>query len=709
MNVFSKNNTAWLKGFSALAIMVSHFLFQLDGYPRILKLLSVICVSVFLFLSGYGINESYKEKGLDGYWERRLKRVLIPYWIVMLVQLPFWESFSMERLLHNLLFTDGDLWFIDFIVRWYIVYWIVRRFVPKHTTLLLIAFGLYCIFLPSLESGQAFCFFFGYLVSEHRPTVERLDKKKQLGICAAALAYGVLFAGIKEIPAVREWKGTLPFNLILLNTLFPISVSLLCLPALLPQVKRFFPMQWLAPIAYELYIVHYLFMSSIEGSVTHLFLFIALSLVISIVFHYFNKYLLHESLVRSLCIIFYVGICYLLACKYVMRVTDSYAYVLLPYLLILTVLAVYLTGKKTLRCLDSRVLFFICLGLYALAQLVVQYHFDPLQNNVDRWSAIAYPLQALFDGRFPYTAPTHLDGRASPFPVWMAFHIPFYLLGNVGLSEIVCSVLFLLSVYGLYGTRTSFKVLLLMAASINIWYEVSVRSDLISNFLLLAAFANWVQMKGWSIQNHPTAMGAACGLWLSTRVTTAFPLFLLFFPSWLKASARQKTMTLVAALVTCLATFLPLIIWDSYALLIAEDNPVSLQAKQGSWAILGVTLLILAILALLLMKKNRPSVLYFCSAAILIAAPLVSFAFRMYPDEWTLIFEPAYDISYFSTALPFLMMGVVALDRFKKKDPSPTPFCIEKSIHADNHKKSNCKAVFLGLGRLISRKSLYQA
>lgn len=243
MNVFSKNNTAWLKGFSALAIMVSHFLFQFDGYPRILNLVSAICVSVFLFLSGYGINESYKEKGLDGYWERRLKRVLIPYWIVMLVQLPFWESFSMERLLHNLLFTDGDLWFIDFIVRWYIVYWIVRRFVPKHTTLLLIAFGLYCIFLPSLESGQAFCFFFGYLVSEHRPTVERLDKKKLLGICATALAYGVLFAGIKEIPAVREWKGTLPFNLILLNTLFPISVSLLCLPALLPQVKRFFPMQ----------------------------------------------------------------------------------------------------------------------------------------------------------------------------------------------------------------------------------------------------------------------------------------------------------------------------------------------------------------------------------------------------------------------------------------------------------------------------------
>lgn len=659
-NILSRENTAWLRGFSALAIMVTHFLMQVDGYPRILNLVATVCVSVFLFLSGYGINESYKDRGLGGFWDHRLRRVLIPYWIVMLVQLPFWESFSMERLLRNLFLADGDLWFIDYLVRWYLVYWVGRRFVPKHTTLLLTAFGLYSVFLPSFESGQAFSFLLGFLASEHRPVLERMNRKRVLTICAATLAFGALFAGLKELPAVKEWKGTLPFNLMLLGTLMPTGVSLLCLPALLPWVRKLCPAQWLAPISYELYIVHYLFMPSIDGRMVNVLLFVAVSIGISIVFHYLNDRLLHGNLVRALSVILYVGTCYLLACKYVMRSVDAYAYVLLPYLLVLTVLAVYLSGRKTHRLLDSRPLFLVCLGFYALALLIVQYHFDPLQNNVDRWSAIAYPLQALFDGRFPYSAPTHLDGRASPFPVWLVFHIPFYLLGNVGLSEIVCSVLFLLSVRGLYGTRAAFKSLLLMAASINVWYEVSVRSDLISNFLLLATFINLSQMKGWDMQRHPLASGIACGLWLSTRVTTALPLFILFFPSWLKANARQKIVSLVSALIACLLTFLPLVIWDSHALLYAENNPISLQAKQGSWAIVGVTLLVVAALTILRVRKPASSVLPFCAAAALIAVTLVSFAFRMYPDGWNLLFESAYDISYFSTAIPFLIAGIVS-------------------------------------------------
>lgn len=92
--------------------------------------------------------------------------------------------------------------------------------------------------------------------------------------------------------------------------------------------------------------------------------------------------------------------------------------------------------------------------------LIAQYHFDPLTNKVDRWSALAYPIQNLFNGQFPYSAKTHLGGNASPFPIWLVFHIPFYLLQNVGLSEIFTCMIFIYSIKLLSGYKAAIKATL---------------------------------------------------------------------------------------------------------------------------------------------------------------------------------------------------------------------------------------------------------
>lgn len=116
-HMFSKENTRWMQGLSALMIMTMHFIMQMDNYPRFLNILGSIGVAVFLFVSGFGLNESYKTSSLKGYWKKRFLRVIIPFWIVILFQLPLIEAkFDIEHFLQNIFMLDSDLWFIDYIV-----------------------------------------------------------------------------------------------------------------------------------------------------------------------------------------------------------------------------------------------------------------------------------------------------------------------------------------------------------------------------------------------------------------------------------------------------------------------------------------------------------------------------------------------------------------------------------------------------------------
>ena len=68
-DILSHENTLWTQGISAIMVMLMHFIMQIEGYPRIVNILGSIGVAAFLFISGFGLNESYKKSGLaDGYF-----------------------------------------------------------------------------------------------------------------------------------------------------------------------------------------------------------------------------------------------------------------------------------------------------------------------------------------------------------------------------------------------------------------------------------------------------------------------------------------------------------------------------------------------------------------------------------------------------------------------------------------------------------------
>ena len=86
-------------------------------------------VSTFLVLSGYGVTMSYYKKGLEkSYWDNKINKVLIPYWIITIAYyiIFFYGKISFVSLVDNMLLIDykrtidGTMWYLFFLIIIYI-------------------------------------------------------------------------------------------------------------------------------------------------------------------------------------------------------------------------------------------------------------------------------------------------------------------------------------------------------------------------------------------------------------------------------------------------------------------------------------------------------------------------------------------------------------------------------------------------------------
>lgn len=269
-------------------------------------------------------------------------------------------------------------------------------------------------------------------------------------------------------------------------------------------------------------------------------------------------------------------------------------------------------------------------------------------------------------GEYPYAAQTHLGGYGSPFPVWQLFHLPFYLLGNVGLSLIVAVIIFAYSVWLLSPTITT-KVLCLLFMAPAFWYEASVRSDLLANFLICCSVINFIWVKHVPFEKSWAIIGLLCGLLLSTRLSTIIPLSMFLFQPFLALPARKRIYFLTIVFLAFAITCLPFIFWDSEMLFFFKYNPFILQTRQGN--ILDF-LIFLPIGIYWSMKWWHYKQYMEYSAYILGILVVVTFLHNMWiRGEWCEFFD-LYDITYFNMMLPFLILAMQSTGTFasnKKK------------------------------------------
>ena len=365
----------------------------------------------------------------------------------------------------------------------------------------------------------------------------------------------------------------------------------------------------------------------------------------------------------TLCEMLYITINAFFVAKYSARISPSlFPYITFTFIVVMAGMFGLMPKLSHKKCRASRAVAIALVSIATLAMIATQYSIDPYSIQVDRWSALAFPIRNLLSGTYPYAAHTHLGGSASPFPVWQIFHIPFYLLGNVGLSLFVSLLLYVWSIHKRWHMPTAILAAILLTGSLAVWYEAAVRSDLIANMMLTAVLIIYLEkhMSTEWLNRHYLLLATCVAMLASTRIITIIPLGMLILPYALRMEKRKL---ITAALMTILifaATLIPFAIWNWQEFAHYRHTPWILQTRQGY--VSDLLIYIPAFLTLSLKARNTfPYYLRNVSIMLFITV-LTSFLHRMFiSGNWD-IFDSAYDITYFSTALPFCILGI-ALSR----------------------------------------------
>jgi len=309
--------------------------------------------------------------------------------------------------------------------------------------------------------------------------------------------------------------------------------------------------------------------------------------------------------------------------------------------------------------------FFILILFFLSVFLLIR--FDPHTTTVSRWSALYYWSDKLFSGEYPYLAATHVseDSAGSPFPVWQVLHIPFYFLGEIGISHLVI-LLFLIII--LYKFKHRFNIVLflfMLCLCPSFWWEIMVRSDLMNNIFVCILFITVFHYK-FRQTRSVFLIGFLIGAFICTRLFTIIPLAIYFIPWFLKNERASRIKMGSGILLGFILPFVPLMIWNWDMLFYSDKSPIILQTRQGSiyTAFAGLLFIVFASFIWKTYKQYAAII-----ASVLFIFVFLTFAqFVLKHGLIETLYNDIFDISYFGIAIPFILFGLSYRNNYEKTD-----------------------------------------
>ena len=280
----TKNFTQGIKGISIIIIVAIHCLNQF-GVEHI-QFIAAIGVSLFLIVSGYGIECSYQNNGLKWFWLKRFLTVIIPYWIVQIAASIVWQ-WDRQMLINGICFIESN-WFVPYILGCYLIFWITSL-IFKHNRIYVLT-GLFIVWLiidsvlsskmligdisPILRTRQMLCFPFGMWLARGNnidgngtddsnkgayntaKLFGAVGKLKQCIIGVALMIAGLVITVISQLGIVESMPMLLQ-GAVSIFTVFPIAVGALMVMDLINSVVGSKVFVFFGMISYELFLTHW--------------------------------------------------------------------------------------------------------------------------------------------------------------------------------------------------------------------------------------------------------------------------------------------------------------------------------------------------------------------------------------------------------------------------------------------------------------------
>ncbi len=325
-------------------------------------------------------------------------------------------------------------------------------------------------------------------------------------------------------------------------------------------------------------------------------------------------------------------------------------------------LSIFILSHKYLARVSEKkikILYWTILALALFGIGTILYIVDPYTLRIDRWSALSFFWDSLLQGNYPYAAHTHLrmNSFTSSFPFWLCVNFPFYLLGDVGLELIFFLIITAFAIrYYFSSYRKAFFFLFLLLISPAYWYEVSVRSDSLSNGLFVFMIILWFLKTNRTLENSFFISILLCGAIASTRLSAIIPVALFFFHPYLKLSLLRKIIFPLSIIVIAFLFLAPFIFWDINNWPFFLHNPFIAQTGNGN--VYYLLLMIVLGIFIAMRWKNESQMFSYASIFILIFMLGSQFVSIITAGAGNLFSDAISDISYSTLALPYCLASL---------------------------------------------------
>lgn len=287
-SICDRKLTEAFRGVAILLIMIQHLAGHLG--TNIFTPFGGIGVTIFLVLSGFGLNESLKKNGINGFITKKFYRIWLPFFLFYAFLYLYKEKLDIISFIKNIFSIEqsGYYWYIHYLLRCYITFWIISKYTQRYKWLVYSLFITYSFFATDApRAEQCLSFPMGVLLSDKKEYLLNLKIKNATVFLIIFSFIGVTCLLIKQLPIIREYFDTYLYYFIELGIKLPLGLSMILFLWILPSKYVISPFVTLCGVlSYELYLVHMQMLSNVGTYVTSALMIILLSLLISYSMHF---------------------------------------------------------------------------------------------------------------------------------------------------------------------------------------------------------------------------------------------------------------------------------------------------------------------------------------------------------------------------------------------------------------------------------------
>lgn len=317
-------------------------------------------------------------------------------------------------------------------------------------------------------------------------------------------------------------------------------------------------------------------------------------------------------------------------------------------------------NRIELREVSLKYFFWAIVAVFFIFTLILNHHVKLESLKVDRLDALDMGIKAVLNGEYPYNQVNRLGNESSNLPVLILMGVPFYLiLGSAVYLQNFCFLLFSFIVFSYFSTyKARILALLLLVLSPAYLYELYVKSDLLSNFIIAAGFVLLIWnrfIKASNLKLSAVAVGSA--LLVLTRIPLIIPLAIILVKKWFTLKAKNKIL-FVSIFVITIATVVSVFVYLAPNLqMIINHNPLQLQSKQPVY--LSVFVIAAAVFFSFIVKDIFSIMMI--SGTLLFVSVLASFLLgSMKNGLYNTYIGSYFDISHFNMAIPFIVISLAS-------------------------------------------------